>query len=90
MCYMNQNLPFGGVKYSGFGRMCGRDGLRAYTNQKAVLADRFPLEIPPVLFPVQKNDYEKTKHTVRMLFASNWKNKACSVIALIKLSLTKK
>jgi acyl-CoA reductase-like NAD-dependent aldehyde dehydrogenase len=37
LCYLNQDLPFGGVKYSGYGRMNGRDGLRAYTNAKAVL-----------------------------------------------------
>lgn len=89
MCYMNQSLPFGGVKYSGFGRMCGREGLRGYTNQKAVLADRFPIEVPPVLFPVQKNDFDKTKYTVRMLFASSWKEKLCSLIKVIQLSFTK-
>lgn len=90
MCYMNQSLPFGGVKGSGFGRMCGREGLRGYTNQKAVLSDRFPLlEIPPVLFPVQENDYEKTKNTVKMLFSSRLGDKLRSLIQLIKLSISK-
>lgn len=91
MCYMNQSLPFGGVKSSGFGRMCGKEGLRGYTNQKAVLSDRFPLlEIPPVLFPVQKNDYDKTKNTVRLLFSQRLGERLSSLVELIKLSISKK
>lgn len=36
----NAALPFGGVKYSGFGRMKGHEGLRGMTRSKAVLVDR--------------------------------------------------
>lgn len=90
MCYMNQDLPFGGVKYSGFGRMCGRDGLRGYTNQKAVLADRFPIEIPPVLFPVGKYDYENAKSSVQLLFAAGLKTKLHHLLRLVVLSVKKK
>ncbi|MCK0538448.1 aldehyde dehydrogenase family protein [Alcanivorax quisquiliarum] len=35
----NAGLPFGGVKYSGFGRMKGAEGLRGMTQSKAVLMD---------------------------------------------------
>lgn len=69
LCYMNQDLPFGGVKYSGFGVMNGRDGLRAYTCPKAILSDRFPIEIPPKLFPIKPNDYEVAKSSAYLLFA---------------------
>lgn len=87
LCYINQNLPFGGVKYSGYGRMNGRDGLRAYTNHKAVLTDRFPIEIPPKLFPVARNDYETAKSTVQMLFSSSLKTKLFHVSRLVWLSI---
>ncbi len=90
MCYMNQDLPFGGVKYSGFGRMCGREGLRGYTNQKAVLADRFPIEIPPVLFPVGKYDYENAKSSIQLLFAASWKTKLKHLVRVTALSIKKK
>src|SRR5262249_30420387 len=50
--YMVQDLPFGGVKESGFGRLNGRDGLRALTHPRALLEDRFPLRFANALFPV--------------------------------------
>ncbi|KAF9738260.1 hypothetical protein PMIN06_001796 [Paraphaeosphaeria minitans] len=39
--YMVQ-LPFGGVKGSGYGRFAGQEGLRSVCNQKAVTRDRWP------------------------------------------------
>lgn len=87
LCYLNQDLPFGGVKSSGFGRMNGRDGLRAYTNQKAVLTDRFGFGVPPKLFPVKPGDYDKGRETVRLMFASSPWVKLASIFRLIKLSL---
>lgn len=89
LCYLNQNLPFGGVKYSGYGRMNGRDGLRSYTNQKAVLTDRFPISIPPKLFPVGPKDYDQAKATVRLMFASDITVRFRSLLALIKLAFTR-
>ncbi|KZO93977.1 Aldedh-domain-containing protein [Calocera viscosa TUFC12733] len=39
--YLNQDLPFGGVKSSGFGRFSGPEGLQAMCDPKAVVQDRF-------------------------------------------------
>ena len=86
MCYLNQDLPFGGVKYSGFGRMNGRDGLRAYTNAKAVLTDRFGFQIPPKLYPVKPGDYEKARASIRLLFARRWRDKLSALISLLRKS----
>lgn len=90
MCYLNQDLPFGGVKYSGFGRMNGRDGLRAYTNAKAVLSDRFPFHIPPKLYPVKPGDYEQARSSIRLLFARRWSDKLKAITDLLRLSLMRK
>ncbi len=90
LCYLNQDLPFGGVKYSGYGRMNGRDGLRSYTNAKAVLEDRFPISVPPVLFPVKPQDYEQAKATVRLLFSRSMADKLRNLLVLIRLALFKK
>lgn len=40
--YLNQSLPFGGVKGSGYGRFAGKEGLQSLCNLKAVAVDRFP------------------------------------------------
>ena len=70
MCYLNQNLPFGGVKESGFGRMNGRDGLRGYTNPKAVLKDRFwNWGVVPRLYPVKAGDYTQARRMIRLMMA---------------------
>ncbi len=90
ICYLNQNLPFGGVKYSGFGRMNGRDGLRAYTNHKAVLVDRLPIEIPPVLFPVGKYDYELAKQMINLMFKGGVVSRLRALFKLGLLSVRKK
>lgn len=51
--YLNQGLPFGGVKASGYGRFAGSEGLLAMTTEKAVTQDRLfsiiKTGIPPPL-----------------------------------------
>lgn len=87
LCYLNQDLPFGGVKHSGFGRMNGRDGLRDFTNAKAVLTDRFPIHIPAKLYPVAPGDYEQARTTIHMLFARRWSARLASLWSLVRASL---
>ena len=38
--YMNQSLPFGGVKESGFDRFAGVEGLRGVCDVKSICQDR--------------------------------------------------
>lgn len=90
LCYLNQDLPFGGVKYSGYGRMNGRDGLRSYTNQKAVMWDRSRFSPAPVLFPVGAKDYDIGKATVGLMFGRGLKIKLVSLLKLIRFSIFNK
>ncbi|MEZ5505041.1 MAG: aldehyde dehydrogenase family protein [Gammaproteobacteria bacterium] len=90
LCYLNGDLPFGGVKYSGFGVMNGRDGLRAYTTPKAVLEDRWKFSVPPVLYPVGPNDYNKARATVQLLFASGIGARLKGLLALTRIAIFKK
>ncbi len=58
--YYAVQLPFGGVKGSGYGRFAGEEGLRALCNTKAVCRDRFPgwigTAIPkPLDYPIRSN-----------------------------------
>ncbi len=73
--YIAQDLPFGGTRGSGFGRLNGRDGLRACTNQKAYLEDRLPLYAPKKVFPVAEGDYELTRSAIKMIYGG-WRERA--------------
>lgn len=68
LCYMANALPFGGVKESGFGRLNGREGLRACCNIKSVVSDRFPLHMPSKIYPVKPGDYEMVQAAVNLLY----------------------
>ena len=83
LMYMVQDLPFGGVKGSGFGRLNGREGLRACTNAKAVIDDRLPLHPVAKLFPTRRSDYDLAREGIRLLYGSGLGSK---VDALTKLA----
>ena len=68
MTYMVQGLTFGGVKESGFGRINGREGLRACCNVKAVLDDRLPFGFPNKVFPVANEDFDRIKGALQMVY----------------------
>jgi acyl-CoA reductase-like NAD-dependent aldehyde dehydrogenase len=68
LTYMAQELPFGGIKGSGFGRLNGREGLRACTTRKAVLADRFPIHLPTRVYPVASGDYALTRSAIELIY----------------------
>lgn len=68
MTYMAQDLTFGGVKHSGFGRMNGREGLRANCNVKAVLDDRVALHIPSKLYPVAERTYSTVRAVIWLMY----------------------
>lgn len=75
LTYMAQDLPFGGVRGSGFGRLNGREGLRACTNPRAVLEDRLPLHFASKVFPVGDDDYDTFRGVVRTLYGVGLKGR---------------
>ncbi|XP_006458568.1 hypothetical protein AGABI2DRAFT_200309 [Agaricus bisporus var. bisporus H97] len=91
--YMNQDLPFGGVKGSGYGRFGGPEGLRSLTNPKAVIIDRFPrliqTSIPKVLdYPLRSLywSWEFTSGLVRFLYGDRWRTRIAGLVALYRAS----
>ncbi|HMV67182.1 MAG TPA: aldehyde dehydrogenase family protein [Myxococcota bacterium] len=83
LTYMVQELPFGGAKASGFGRLNGRAGLHAMCNVKSVVEDRVPLHQPNRLFPVRAGDYETYAATIQAVYRTGLGERARSVRSLI-------
>jgi hypothetical protein len=86
---MAMELPFGGVRGSGFGRLNGREGLRACCNVKAVLDDRFPLHVPAKVFPIGEKSTDLAREVMRLLYRRSVSKRVDAAVALAGL-LTKR
>jgi acyl-CoA reductase-like NAD-dependent aldehyde dehydrogenase len=84
MTYMAQDLTFGGIKQSGFGRINGREGLRACCNVKAVLDDRLPFSVPSKLYPVADGTFDRLKGTMRLLYGHGLRQRVDGVVDLYR------
>jgi len=86
LTYMAMDLPFGGVRGSGYGRLNGREGLRAMTNVKSVLYDRLPNTMPAKLYPVGPFDYGMVREVVKTVYSRKLTKKLGGLIDLAKLA----
>lgn len=65
------DVPFGGIKYSGYGRVHGPEGLRSMCHVKHVSYNRFPLpDRSPFWFPYTEKSFAQTLRGIRMLYSS--------------------
>jgi len=69
LAYMMQDLPFGGIKISGVGKINGREGLRACCNAKAVVRDRIPVRKGIAVYPVHEATQPLLSETIRMIYS---------------------
>lgn len=91
--YLNQDMPFGGVKASGHGRFAGPEGVRGLCYPKAVIEDRWfrviQTSIPkPVDFPLPEGDkpWVFLKGLVFFAYGSGVK-RVTGLLDLIRMSL---
>lgn len=86
--YMNQSLPFGGQKKSGFDRFAGPEGLRGMCSIRSVCEDRFPAirnAIPPPLqYPSKGSGPQFAKGLILMFYGSSIFTKIQGVINILK------
>jgi acyl-CoA reductase-like NAD-dependent aldehyde dehydrogenase len=81
--YMAQDLTFGGVKESGFGRMNGREGLRSMCNVKAIVDDRFPLNQPNKMYPVTPRQYATFGGMIELVYGRGLKQRWRGLMKLL-------
>lgn len=70
-------LPFGGVRGSGYGRFAGEEGLRGLCNAKSVCEDRWPglikTAIPGKLdYPMRAGAFQMGKGVVELGYGESW------------------
>ncbi|MCA9522956.1 MAG: aldehyde dehydrogenase family protein [Myxococcales bacterium] len=70
LAYMIQSLPFGGVGRSGFGRINGREGLRACCYTKAHVEDRIPMGRGVGVYPVHPETFDLVRQVVQIIYGS--------------------
>lgn len=87
---MNQSLPFGGVRGSGYGRFAGPEGLRAVCNPKSYVVDRWPTliatSIPPVVdYPINRpaRSWAFTSGLVELMYGDGLQRRASGIWKLI-------
>lgn len=66
--YIISDLPFGGVKESGIGRVYSKEGLRAFTDMQSVVVDRFNLPFEIWWFPYSNKIKNLFKNFIKILF----------------------
>jgi acyl-CoA reductase-like NAD-dependent aldehyde dehydrogenase len=66
--YILSDLPFGGQKESGMGRVYGREGLRAFTDLQSVMEDRFTMTRELWWFPYSEKIENLFRKATRLLF----------------------
>ncbi|GHJ86665.1 hypothetical protein NliqN6_3067 [Naganishia liquefaciens] len=92
--YLNQSMPFGGVKASGHGRFGGPEGLRSLCSVKSVTEDRFfkwiRTSIPPPVdypLPARATTWGFQTGLVRLAYGDGMLARGKGLISLVKASM---
>jgi len=84
LAYMMQSLPFGGTKISGFGKINGREGLRACCHEKAIVNDRLPFGKAVAIHPVREATYQVVESAVGLIYGGDLSTRAHAAATLVK------
>ena len=79
IAYMVQAAPFGGLRISGFGKINGKEGLRACTNAKTTVLDRLPIHASMSMYPVKHATYPLLEGAATMIYGGSLKTRWAGV-----------
>jgi acyl-CoA reductase-like NAD-dependent aldehyde dehydrogenase len=85
--YMIQAAPFGGLRTSGFGRINGREGLRACCNVKTVVTDRVPLHQATVFYPIRLSTFGLLDGAISLLYGGSLARRAKGLARIVRSGL---
>ncbi|HNI61380.1 MAG TPA: aldehyde dehydrogenase family protein [Pseudomonadota bacterium] len=84
IAYMVQAAPFGGTRISGFGRINGREGLRACCHVKTVVTDKLPIHLPMSLYPIRAATFPMLEGAVRLFYGNGFSERAKGVVQVAR------
>ncbi|MCS6914387.1 MAG: aldehyde dehydrogenase family protein [Myxococcales bacterium] len=87
VAYLASALPFGGVRLSGFGRINGREGLRACCNEKAVVTDRLPIHPVFSMYPARPATRQLILDATDLIYSSGLRARARAASSLVRTLL---
>jgi acyl-CoA reductase-like NAD-dependent aldehyde dehydrogenase len=90
MVQANFNLPYGGVKQSGFGRYHGPYGLHTFSNIKAVIIEKGKKPTEINWYPFRADKYQRFLRTFQSLFSEKTIAKLKGLPAMMTLMRSKK
>lgn len=84
LTYGFSQVPWGGVKYSGFGRTHGEAGLRFLASVKNLTTVRLPLRRDPWWYPHTPADYKSLKAMANALFVTSLNRRLPAIVNVLR------